>query len=110
ASRYALPSERWLAPSHVTLNHGWFASRAMNCWPTMPVAPRIPTSVRCAVPTTSLLRTQKQPTRRIPCRLCDGSVGLTGLQNSTTQHPTRRARFRPERLRVAEVARLNDKV
>ena len=45
ASRNALPSERWLAPSHSTLNHGWLASSAMNCWPTMPVAPRMPTGI-----------------------------------------------------------------
>src|SRR5262245_45787150 len=48
ASRYAFPSDRWLAPSHETRNQGWSASRAMNCWPTMPVAPRMPTSMRVA--------------------------------------------------------------
>ena len=45
ASRNAFPAERSLAPSHVTLNHGCRASNAMNCWPTIPVAPRIPTSI-----------------------------------------------------------------
>ena len=32
-------------PSHVGLNHGWPASRRMNCCPTIPVAPRMPTSI-----------------------------------------------------------------
>src|SRR6185295_6895790 len=45
ASRYAFPADRSLAPSQVTLNQGCFARSAMNCWPTMPVAPRTPTSI-----------------------------------------------------------------
>ena len=45
ASRYFLPAERSLAPSHVRSNHGWSCRNLMKCWPTMPVAPRIPTSI-----------------------------------------------------------------
>ena len=41
ASRYVRPSERSLAASHAVLNHGCPASSRTNCWPTMPVAPRI---------------------------------------------------------------------
>ena len=37
--------ERSLAPSHVSLNHGWPCKKRMKCWPTMPVPPRIPTSI-----------------------------------------------------------------
>ena len=43
-SRYFFPSDRSLAPSHAMRNQGWFASCTMNCCPTMPVAPRMPTS------------------------------------------------------------------
>src|SRR5688572_24303725 len=45
ASVYFLPSDRSLAASHVTLNHGWCSSRDTNCCPTIPVAPRTPTSI-----------------------------------------------------------------
>ncbi len=43
--RYALPSDRSLAASHVHRNHGCRASRETNCCPTMPVAPNTPTSI-----------------------------------------------------------------
>ena len=45
ASRYGLPAERSLAPSHFRSNHGWFCRNLTKCWPTMPVAPRMPTSI-----------------------------------------------------------------
>ncbi len=48
---YLLPAERSLAPSHVRSNHGWPSRNLMKCWPTMPVAPRMPTSMRvCIIP------------------------------------------------------------
>ena len=47
ASRYFCPADRSLAPTQVSLNHGCALSCAMNCWPTIPVAPRTPTSIRC---------------------------------------------------------------
>jgi len=45
ASAQDFPSDRSLAASQVRLNQGWCARRAMNCCPTMPVAPRTPTSI-----------------------------------------------------------------
>ena len=49
ASRYFCPADRSLAPTQVSLNQGCAASCAMNCWPTIPVAPRTPTSIRCDI-------------------------------------------------------------
>ena len=45
ASRYFLPAERSLAPSQVRSNQGWPCRNFTKCWPTMPVAPRMPTSI-----------------------------------------------------------------
>ncbi len=45
ASRYFFPAERSLAPSHRTSNQGWPCRNLMKCWPTMPVAPKMPTSI-----------------------------------------------------------------
>ena len=51
ASLYFLPAERSLAPSHLRSNHGLPCRNLMKCWPTMPVAPRMPTSIRvCIIP------------------------------------------------------------
>ena len=36
-------AERWLAARLVMVNQGWSWRWLMNCWPTMPVAPRMPT-------------------------------------------------------------------
>src|SRR5262249_37875630 len=47
ASPYTLPSDRSLAATQRSANHGWFSSRATNCCPTRPVAPRTPTSSLC---------------------------------------------------------------
>ena len=49
ASRYFLPAERSLAPSHLTSNHGWPCRNLMKCWPTMPVAPKMPTSILASI-------------------------------------------------------------
>ena len=49
ASRYFLPAERSLAPSHATLNQGWPSRNLMKCCPTIPVAPRMPTSIRFCI-------------------------------------------------------------
>ena len=51
ASLYFLPDERSLAPSHLRSNHGWPWRNLMKCWPTMPVAPRMPTSIRVCINT-----------------------------------------------------------
>ncbi len=45
ASWYGLPAERSLAPSHLSSNQGWSCRNLTKCWPTMPVAPRMPTSI-----------------------------------------------------------------
>jgi hypothetical protein len=45
ASRYVRPSDRSLAPSQAGRNQGCSASCRMNCCPTIPVAPRMPTSI-----------------------------------------------------------------
>src|SRR5450432_4453136 len=47
ASLYFLPDERSLAPSHFRSNHGLPCRNLMKCWPTIPVAPRMPTSIFC---------------------------------------------------------------
>src|SRR3984957_20742457 len=44
-STYRFPADRSLAASQVVLNHGCASSSAINCCPTVPVAPRIPTSI-----------------------------------------------------------------
>src|SRR5579864_3862619 len=49
ASRYFLPAERSLAPSHLTSNHGWPCRNLMKCWPTIPVAPKMPTSILASI-------------------------------------------------------------
>ena len=41
--------ERSLAPSHFRSNQGWPCRNLMKCWPTMPVAPRMPTSMRVCI-------------------------------------------------------------
>src|SRR5579871_5992266 len=46
ASLYGLPAERSLAPSQVRSNQGWSRRKLTNSWPTIPVAPRIPTEIR----------------------------------------------------------------
>ena len=61
ASRYNCPADRSLAPSQVTRNQGWLASCAMNCWPTMPVAPRTPTSIRCDIAAVLLVESAVGP-------------------------------------------------
>src|SRR5581483_1702521 len=43
ASPYMRPSERSEAASQATSNQGWCSSSCTKRWPTMPVAPRIPT-------------------------------------------------------------------
>src|SRR5262249_50081666 len=65
ASRNFFPSDRSLAPRNFTSNHGWSARSAMNCWPTMPVAPRMPTGIRAmCVP----LFSKKKADTDKPCR------------------------------------------
>jgi hypothetical protein len=49
ASLYFLPAERSLAPSHFRSNQGWPCKNLMKCWPTIPVAPRMPTSIRVCI-------------------------------------------------------------
>ena len=49
ASRYFLPAERSLAPSHVKSNQGWPCKNLMKCWPTIPVAPKMPTSILVSI-------------------------------------------------------------
>src|SRR5260370_21236512 len=44
ASGYGSPADLSDAASHLTSNHGWFSSRLTKRCPTMPVAPRMPTS------------------------------------------------------------------
>src|SRR5450432_1346459 len=43
ASAYFLPAERSEAESQLTSNHGWFSSNCIKRWPTVPVAPTMPT-------------------------------------------------------------------
>ena len=43
ASSYRLPAERGEAAMAVRVNQGWFSIRVTKRWPTMPVAPMIPT-------------------------------------------------------------------
>src|SRR6266567_655002 len=45
AAAYSLPSERSDAASHTASNQGWRSSIWIKRWPTMPVAPRIPTGI-----------------------------------------------------------------
>src|SRR6059036_573547 len=45
ASAYGLPCERSDPASAVTANCGWSASSWTNRWPTVPVAPRMPTRI-----------------------------------------------------------------
>ena len=62
-------SARWRRATS-TLNHGWSASSAMNCWPTMPVAPRIPTGIDGI----ERLRFSKKKADAVkPCRQGSGS-------------------------------------
>src|ERR1039457_7713298 len=49
AAWYGLPAERSLAPSHLRSNHGWFWRNLTKCWPTIPVAPRMPTSILVSI-------------------------------------------------------------
>ena len=48
-SPYVRPSDRSLAATQVSLNQGWPSSRRTSCCPTIPVAPRIPTSQPCVI-------------------------------------------------------------
>ena len=43
ASSYVFPAERALAATVTTWNQGWSSRREINLWPTIPVAPRMPT-------------------------------------------------------------------
>lgn len=45
AREYGFPADLDEAPSTWILNHGWAASRTMNRWPTVPVAPSTPTLI-----------------------------------------------------------------
>ena len=49
ASAYFFPAERSLAPSPSQIEPGWSWRNFTKCWPTIPVAPRIPTSMRGCV-------------------------------------------------------------
>ena len=49
ASSYVFPAERGLAATVTTSNHGWSSSREINLWPTIPVAPKIPTFNFCSI-------------------------------------------------------------
>src|ERR1035438_2594693 len=77
-SLYFLPAERSLAPSHLRSNHGFPCRNLMKCWPTMPVAPRMPTSIRvCIIPLRCVGRgprseehtSELQSLRHLVCRL-----------------------------------------
>src|SRR5689334_10362501 len=45
ACAYGLPAERSDAASHATSNHGCCSRIWINLWPTVPVAPRMPTGI-----------------------------------------------------------------
>src|SRR5205814_4235799 len=49
ASLYFLPAERSLAHSHVRSNQGCPCRNLMKCWPTIPVAPKTPTSILVSI-------------------------------------------------------------
>src|ERR1700722_8877081 len=49
-----LPAAPSPAASQVVLNHGCASSSAINCCPTVPVAPRIPTSILVLEDTSNL--------------------------------------------------------
>jgi hypothetical protein len=107
ASRNAFPADRSLAPSHVTLNHGCLASKAMNCWPTMPVAPRTPTSID-GIAWSSLHFKKKADA--VFGRSAAGRSIETGIQRSSTHTPTRPARLWPRRFRMSEVKHMSKEV
>ena len=48
----------------------------MNCWPTMPVAPRMPTGIEAIELPTQFLSPKKKPTRLKPCRQVFSSIEI----------------------------------
>ena len=85
ALRYACPADRSLAPTQVRRNHGWLASCAMNCWPTIPVAPSTPTSIRC------MTRFSFCRAEALPHILVGGAEGPPYVRSALEQKKTRRS-------------------
>jgi hypothetical protein len=78
----------------------------MNCWPTMPVAPRIPTSIED-------IFFSKKKADAVFSRSAAGRSLVIENQCSSTHTPTHSgllARFRPKRFRMSEVKHMRQAV
>ena len=88
ASSYVLPALCAEAASVTTSNHGWFSSNVMKRWPTIPVAPRMPTFIFSDMMTSMTFGFRWADTFKRPS--CNGrkyTVIVRNMQNNSGRLP-----------------------